>query len=87
MAALRVGFQMLEMYGQLAEEIVSKQKNAHWGEVALEQLSVDLKLSFQNINGFLEEICIPGGSVIFFTAQSMPLCDSLWHKYPGDTTG
>lgn len=51
-AAVSVSSQMLEMYWQLAEEIVSKQKNANWGEAVLEQLSVDLKLSFPNINGF-----------------------------------
>ncbi|SNR97030.1 Predicted nuclease of restriction endonuclease-like (RecB) superfamily, DUF1016 family [Belliella buryatensis] len=51
-AAVSVSSQMLEMYWQLAEEIVAKQKTANWGEAVLEQLSIDLKLSFPNINGF-----------------------------------
>lgn len=51
-AAVSVSSQMLEMYWQLAEEIVAKQQTANWGEAILEQLSVDLKLSFPNINGF-----------------------------------
>ena len=51
-AAVSVNSQMLEMYWQLAEEIVAKQKTANWGESILEQLSTDLKLSFPNIKGF-----------------------------------
>jgi predicted nuclease of restriction endonuclease-like (RecB) superfamily len=51
-AALSVGTQMLEMYWQLAEEIVAKQQTSNWGDAVLEQLSVDLKLSFPNIKGF-----------------------------------
>jgi predicted nuclease of restriction endonuclease-like (RecB) superfamily len=51
-AAVSVSSQMLEMYWQLAKEIVAKQKTANWGEAVLEQLSIDLKLSFPNINGF-----------------------------------
>jgi len=51
-AAVSVSSQMLEMYWQLAEEIVIKQKTANWGEAVLEQLSVDLKLSFPSIKGF-----------------------------------
>lgn len=51
-AAVSVSSQMLEMYWQLAEEIVLKQKTANWGEAVLEQLSIDLKLSFPAIKGF-----------------------------------
>jgi predicted nuclease of restriction endonuclease-like (RecB) superfamily len=51
-AAVSVSSQMLEMYWQLAEEIVNKQKTANWGEAVLEQLSIDLKLSFPTIKGF-----------------------------------
>lgn len=51
-AAVSVSSQMLEMYWQLAEEIVLKQKTANWGEAVLEQLSIDLKLSFPTIKGF-----------------------------------
>lgn len=50
--AVSVSSQLLEMYWQLAEEIVAKQKNANWGDAVLEQLSIDLRLSFPNINGF-----------------------------------
>jgi predicted nuclease of restriction endonuclease-like (RecB) superfamily len=50
--AVSVSTQMLEMYWQLAEEIVAKQRTANWGEAVLEQLSIDLRLSFPNISGF-----------------------------------
>lgn len=50
--AVSVSSKMLEMYWQLAEEIVIKQKTANWGEAVLEQLSIDLKLSFPTIKGF-----------------------------------
>lgn len=49
--AVSVSVQMLELYWQLAEEIVSKQQKANWGDAILEQLSVDLRLSFPNISG------------------------------------
>lgn len=39
-------------YWDLAKEIVQKQKNSNWGDGILEQLSIDLKLSFPNIKGF-----------------------------------
>jgi len=50
--AQSVSVQVLEMYWQLAEEIVSKEQTATWGDGVLEQLSIDLRLSFPNINGF-----------------------------------
>lgn len=43
---------LLELYWEIAEEIINKQKDANWGDSVLEQLSIDLKLSFPNINGF-----------------------------------
>lgn len=50
--AVSVNTQLIELYWQLAEEIVEKQNNSKWGTGVLEQLSVDLKLSFPDINGF-----------------------------------
>lgn len=50
--AVSANAQLIELYWQLAAEIVQKQKAAHWGDAILEQLSIDLKLSFPNINGF-----------------------------------
>lgn len=43
---------LLELYWDIAEEIIKKQEEANWGDSVLEQLSIDLKLSFPNINGF-----------------------------------
>jgi len=51
-AAVSVNTQLIELYWDLGKDIVSKQKEANWGDAVLEQLSVDIQLSFPNINGF-----------------------------------
>lgn len=40
------------MYWELAADLLEKQKEANWGDGILEQLSIDLRLSFPNVNGF-----------------------------------
>jgi len=50
--AVKVNSQLMELYWDLAKDIVNKQKEANWGDSVLEQLSIDLKLSFPSINGF-----------------------------------
>lgn len=50
--AVNVNSLLLELYWEIAEEIINKQKDANWGDSVLEQLSIDLKLSFPDINGF-----------------------------------
>jgi len=51
-AAISVNTQLIELYWDLAKDIVSKQQEANWGDNVLEQLSTDLKLSFPDIKGF-----------------------------------
>lgn len=51
-AAISVNTQLIELYWDLAKDIVNKQQEANWGDNVLEQLSTDLKLSFPDINGF-----------------------------------
>jgi predicted nuclease of restriction endonuclease-like (RecB) superfamily len=51
-AAVTVNAQLMEVYWELGKEIVQKQRESNWGDAILEQLSIDLKLSFPNINGF-----------------------------------
>lgn len=51
-AAIGVNSQLLQLYWDLGKEIVQKQNQAKWGDAVLEQLSLDLRLSFPNINGF-----------------------------------
>lgn len=51
--AINANSQLLELYWQLAEEIVRKQQTATWGDSVMDQLSMDLKISFPSINGFL----------------------------------
>lgn len=50
--AISVNTQLMELYWDLAKDIVSKQHEASWGDAILEQLATDLKLSFPNIHGF-----------------------------------
>lgn len=51
-AAISVNTQLMELYWELAKDIVNKQKEANWGDSVLEQLATDLKLSFPDIHGF-----------------------------------
>jgi predicted nuclease of restriction endonuclease-like (RecB) superfamily len=51
-AAVAVNSQLLQLYWDLGREIVQKQRQASWGDAVLDQLSVDLKLSFPDISGF-----------------------------------
>jgi predicted nuclease of restriction endonuclease-like (RecB) superfamily len=43
---------LIELYWELGKEIVLRQTQAKWGDNFLEQLSIDLKKSFPEINGF-----------------------------------
>lgn len=51
-AAIGVNSQLLQLYWELGKDIVQKQNQSKWGDAVLEQLSLDLRLSFPNINGF-----------------------------------
>lgn len=51
-AAVNLNTQLIELYWEIADEIIKKQNESNWGDGVLEQLSVDLKMSFPNIKGF-----------------------------------
>ena len=51
-AAVKVNTELLRLYWQMGSEIVEKQKNAHWGDGFLKQLSNDLMSDFPDIKGF-----------------------------------
>jgi hypothetical protein len=51
-AAVSTNYQLLELYWEIAADIIQKQKEANWGDAILEQLSIDLRLMFPKINGF-----------------------------------
>jgi hypothetical protein len=50
--AVTANSQVVGLYWDLAKEIIEKQRDAQWGDAILEQLSIDLRLSFPDINGF-----------------------------------
>lgn len=51
-AAMTVSTQLTELYWELGKEIVEKQNASVWGDSILEQLSIDLRISFPEIKGF-----------------------------------
>ena len=51
-AAVSVNRELIELYWELAEKIVEKQKNSHWGDGLLTQMSKDLREEFPDMKGF-----------------------------------
>lgn len=51
-AAVSVNRELIELYWELAEKIVEKQKNSQWGAGLLTQMSHDLQEEFPNMKGF-----------------------------------
>ena len=51
-AAVKVNTELLRLYWHMGSEIVEKQKNAHWGDGFLKQLSNDLMSDFPDMKGF-----------------------------------
>lgn len=51
-AAVSINIQLMGLYWELGRDIVQKQNEANWGDAILEQLAIDLKLSFPDMNGF-----------------------------------
>lgn len=84
--AVTANTQLIELYWELATNIIQKQKESSWGDSILERLSVDLCLSFPNINGFSRRnLYAVRQWYLFFIAGNMNLCHKLWHKFRGDT--
>lgn len=51
-AAVSVNTQLMELYWELATEVVAQQEKSNWGDAVLEKLALDLQLSFPDIQGF-----------------------------------
>ncbi len=51
-AAVSINTQLMELYWELGKDIVQKQNEANWGDAVLNQLALDLKLSFPDMSGF-----------------------------------
>ena len=51
-AAVKVNYEMLDLYWTLGKDIASKQKDAKWGDAFLETMSKDLRRTFPNMSGF-----------------------------------
>lgn len=51
-AAVKVNYELLDLYWELGKEIIKKQKNTKWGDSFLLTMSKDLKKTFPDISGF-----------------------------------
>jgi len=51
-ASLSVNSDLIELYWNLGEKIVEKQRNASWGDSIIEKLARDLKWEFPQVTGF-----------------------------------
>ena len=54
-AAVKVNYELLDLYWNLGKEIVEKQKQFFWGDGFLKTLSEDLRKEFPNMKGFSAE--------------------------------
>lgn len=51
-AAVKVNYELLDLYWDLGRDIVQKQKDAKWGDGFLATMSKDLQKTFPNMSGF-----------------------------------
>lgn len=51
-AAVKVNYELLDLYWDIGRDIVAKQKNAKWGDAFLTTMSRDLKRTFPDMSGF-----------------------------------
>lgn len=51
-ASVQVSYELLDLYWSIGRDIVTKQKNAKWGDAFLTIMSRDLKKAFPNMSGF-----------------------------------
>lgn len=51
-AAVSVNRELIELYWELAEKIVEKQKSTQWGDGLLPRMSIDLQQEFPDLKGF-----------------------------------
>lgn len=54
-AAVKVNYELIDLYWQLGSDICEKQKKSKWGDSFLKELSKDLKKTFPEISGFSVE--------------------------------
>ncbi len=54
-AAVKVNYELLDLYWELGTKIVEMQKEYSWGDSFLKELSKDLKKEFPDLKGFSEQ--------------------------------
>ena len=51
-AAVKVNYELLDLYWKLGKDIVKKQEESRWGDSFIATVSKDLKTAFPNMKGF-----------------------------------
>ena len=51
-AAVKVNYELLDLYWKLGKDIVKKQEESRWGDSFIATVSKDLKTVFPNMKGF-----------------------------------
>jgi len=72
-AAVQVNYELLSLYWQLGVGILQKQKEAHWGDALIPQLSADLLADFPGMTGFSRtNLFYIKKWVLFYTKEIVP---------------
>ena len=86
-ASIAVNSQLLQLYWDLGKEIVQKQSQATWGDAVLEQLSLDLRLSFPTIKGFSKRNLYAIRQWYLFYSQQFEFVPQAVAQIPWGITG
>lgn len=85
-ASVKVNTELLQLYWDIASDVVEKQKNARWGDGFLKQMSKDLTEEFPEMKGFsvrnLQSMC----RWYIFYSQALPITKQLVSQLNGEKT-
>jgi hypothetical protein len=51
-AAIKVNYELLNLYWEMGKDIIKKQHQSNWGDAVIDQLSKDLSAAFRDMKGF-----------------------------------
>lgn len=85
-ASVKVNTELLQLYWDIASDVVEKQKNARWGDGFLKQMSKDLTEEFPEMKGFsvrnLQSMC----RWYIFYSHALPITKQLVSQLNGEKT-
>lgn len=83
-AAISVNRELVQLYWEIGRAILEQQERYGWGAKVIDQLSADLKRAFPQMEGFSPRNLKYGRWPR--RGPMKQLCNSLLHKFLGDTT-